>query len=91
MDNTDTLEKLLQTLERNAKDNSMHITNVDLFVKSWRTERKLDSESNEKKQCSASNARMKSALKDIMNWDEDLEMKYDDIGQRAKIGLGFIH
>lgn len=34
--------------------------------------------------------RMKSALEDIVNWNDDLEMEYDDPGQRAMIGLGIV-
>ena len=34
--------------------------------------------------------KMKAALEDIVNWNDKLEFEYDDIGQRAKIGLGII-
>lgn len=33
---------------------------------------------------------MKSALEDIVNWNDDLEMEYNDPGKRAKIGLGIV-
>lgn len=33
--------------------------------------------------------KMKSALIDIQNWDEELEERYDDPGQRASEGLEY--
>ncbi len=34
------------------------------------------------------NKRMKSALEDIVNWNDELDTEWDDIGVRAKAGLG---
>lgn len=40
----DLFEELLQTIERTAVDNKATITNVKLFVDSWRKEREMDIE-----------------------------------------------
>ena len=37
----DTLEKLIQTIEKNAKDNKATISNVKLWAKSWRKEAEI--------------------------------------------------
>ena len=47
MKKRDTFEELIETIERNAVDNKVTITNVKLWAKSWRDERKLDEERNE--------------------------------------------
>jgi hypothetical protein len=47
MKKRDTFEELIETVERNAVDNKVTITNVKLWAKSWRNERKLDEERNE--------------------------------------------
>jgi hypothetical protein len=47
MKKRDTFEELIETIERNAVDNKATITNVKLWAKSWRDERKLDDERNE--------------------------------------------
>ncbi len=47
MKKRDTFEELIETIERNSVDNKVTITNVKLWAKSWRDERKLDEERNE--------------------------------------------
>jgi len=39
---TDTFEELMQTIERNAVDGVFIINNVEVFINSWRTEKKLN-------------------------------------------------
>ena len=69
----DLFDELLETIEKNAVDNKLTITNVEVFLKSWREEIKLENKYN--------------LLSDLPSEDNDQGLKEGEVFSDLKLPL----